>query len=145
METKGPQTMNTRDEPSRAEVDTLAGSVLLEFGATHCGHCRAAQSLIAGALASHPHGLDRHARADARDAIDDDSFTTLEALADHPQVRHIKVEDGSGRPLGRSFRVKLWPTLVFLRDGREVARLVRPADPAAIEQALVQVGAAAPS
>ena len=115
METKGPQTMNTRDEPSRAEVDTMAGSVLLEFGATHCGHCRAAQSLIAGALAS------------------------------HPQVRHIKVEDGSGRPLGRSFRVKLWPTLVFLRDGREVARLVRPADPGAIEQALVQVGAAAPS
>ena len=115
METKGPQTMNTRDEPSRAEVDTLAGSVLLEFGAAHCGHCRAAQPLIAGALAR------------------------------HPQVRHIKVEDGSGRPLGRSFRVKLWPTLVFLRDGREVARLVRPADPGAIEQALVQVGAAAPS
>ena len=115
METKGPQTMNTRDEPSRAEVDTLAGSVLLEFGAAHCGHCRAAQPLIAGALAR------------------------------HPQVRHIKVEDGPGRPLGRSFRVKLWPTLVFLRDGREVARLVRPADPGAIEQALVQVGAAAPS
>jgi thioredoxin 1 len=115
VETKGPQTMNPRDEPSRAEVDTLPGSVLLEFGAAHCGHCRAAQPLIAGALAR------------------------------HPQVRHIKVEDGSGRPLGRSFRVKLWPTLVFLREGREVARLVRPADPAAIEQALVQVGAAAPS
>ena len=30
------------------------------------------------------------------------------------------------QPLGRSFRVKLWPTLVFLRDGEEVARLVRP-------------------
>jgi thioredoxin 1 len=37
-------------------------------------------------------------------------------------VRHVKVEDGSGRRLGRSFGVKLWPTLVFLRDGREVAR-----------------------
>jgi thioredoxin 1 len=56
-------------------------------------------------------------------------------------VRHIKVEDGPGRPLGRSFRVKLWPTLVFLREGREVARLVRPADPVAIEQALAQLGA----
>jgi thioredoxin 1 len=56
-------------------------------------------------------------------------------------MRHIKVEDGPGRPLGRSFRVKLWPTLVFLREGREVARLVRPADPVAIEQALVQLGA----
>ena len=37
----------------------------------------------------------------------------------HPEVRHLKVEDGPGKPLGRSFRVKLWPTLVFLRDGRE--------------------------
>ena len=31
--------------------------------------------------------------------------------------------DASGRPLGRSFKVKLWPTLVFLRDGREIERL----------------------
>ena len=105
--------MDTPDEPSRAEVDALVGPVLLEFGAAHCGHCRAAQPLIAGALAR------------------------------HPQVRHIKVEDGPGRPLGRSFRVKLWPTLVFLREGREVARLVRPADSAAIEQVLVQLGTAA--
>ncbi len=57
-------------------------------------------------------------------------------MAEHPQVRHLKVEDGSGRPLGRAFRVKLWPTLVFLRDGREVARLVRPGDPGPIRQAL---------
>jgi thioredoxin 1 len=49
------------------------------------------------------------------------------AFASHPEVRHIKVEDGPGRPLGRSFRVKLWPTLIFLKDGREVARVTRPA------------------
>ena len=49
-----------------------------------------------------------------------------QGLADHPQWQHLKVEDGSGRALGRSFRVKLWPTLVFLRDGQEIARLVRP-------------------
>jgi thioredoxin 1 len=104
--------MDSPNEPSRAEIDALAGAVLLEFGAAHCGHCRAAHPLIA------------------------------EALARHPQVSHIKVEDGPGRPLGRSFRVKLWPTLVFLREGREVARLVRPADPAAIEQALAQLGSA---
>jgi len=48
-------------------------------------------------------------------------------------VRHLKIEDGPGRPLGRSFRVKLWPTLVFLRDGVEVARVVRPADAKQIE------------
>jgi thioredoxin 1 len=47
-------------------------------------------------------------------------------LEEHPGVRHIKVEDGKGKPLGRSFRVKLWPTLVFLRDGQVVARAVRP-------------------
>ncbi len=103
--------MDSTNEPSRAELDTLGGPVLLEFGAAHCGHCRAAQPLIA------------------------------EALSRHPQIRHIKVEDGPGRPLGRSFRVKLWPTLVFLREGRELARLVRPADPAAIELALAQLGA----
>ena len=104
--------MDSPKEPSRAEIETRSGPVLLEFGAAHCGHCRAAQPLIA------------------------------EALARHPPLHHIKVEDGPGRPLGRSFRVKLWPTLVFLREGIEVARLVRPADPAAIEQALAQLGAA---
>ena len=57
------------------------------------------------------------------------------ALADH----HVKVEDGSGRPLGRSFRVKLWPTLVFLADGKEVARLVRPRDAESIRAALAQI------
>jgi thioredoxin 1 len=39
---------------------------------------------------------------------------------------HIRVEDGKGRPLGRSFGIKLWPTLIALRDGREIARVVRP-------------------
>lgn len=41
-------------------------------------------------------------------------------------VHHVKIEDASGRPLGRSFRVKLWPTLVAVRGGEEVARVVRP-------------------
>lgn len=101
--------MNGVTEPSREEIDALAEPTVLEFGAAHCGHCRAAQPLIA------------------------------QALERHPGARHIKVEDGPGRRLGRSFRVKLWPTLVFLRQGQEVARLVRPADAAAIEQALAQI------
>lgn len=100
-------------EPARAEVDQLAGATLLEFGTPWCGWCRGAQPLIA------------------------------QALAAHPDVRHLKVEDGSGRPLGRSFRVKLWPTLVFLRDGQEVARLVRPQGAAEIGQALDRIAAAA--
>jgi thioredoxin 1 len=54
-------------------------------------------------------------------------------------VRHIKVSDASGKRLGRSFKVKLWPTLVFLRDGRETAKLVRPASGEEIKQALTQI------
>jgi thioredoxin 1 len=105
--------MNSIDEPTREEIDALAEPTLVEFGAAHCGHCRAAQPLIA------------------------------EAFARHPGVRHIKIEDGPGRRLGRSFSVKLWPTLVFLRQGQEVARLVRPADSSAIEQALAQLASPA--
>ena len=96
-------------EPSRAEVDALEGPSVIEFSAPWCGHCMAAQPLVASAFAG------------------------------HPQVRHVKIEDGPGRPLGRSFRVKLWPTLIFLRQGKEIERLVRPADANVIEQALAQI------
>lgn len=92
--------------PSRAEVERLTGPTVLEFGSPACGYCRMAQPLMAAALAG------------------------------HPGVRHLRVEDARGRQLGRSFGVKLWPTLVFLRNGRETARLVRPRDAHAISAAL---------
>ena len=60
-----------------------------------------------------------------------------------PQRRPFRIEDGRGRPLGRSYRVKLWPTLVVLRDGEEVARVVRPQERGEVEQALA-AGAPAP-
>ena len=103
----------TADAPARAEIDALAGPVVIEFGTAWCGWCRAAQPLIASAFDG------------------------------HPDVRHLRVEDGRGRPLGRSFGVKLWPTLVFLDHGREVARLVRPAQADAIVRALAQIDPAA--
>src|SRR4051794_20035239 len=96
-------------EPSRDEVDGSAGALLLEFGSHDCGHCRFAEPAIKGALAS------------------------------HPNVRHLKIQDGSGQPLGRSFHVRSWPTLVFLRDGIEVSRLVRPAGIAPIARELQRI------
>lgn len=96
-------------EPVRAEIDALTGPSLLEFGTPWCGYCQAAQPLLETALRG------------------------------HPRVRHIKIEDGKGRRLGRTFRVKLWPTLVLLRDGSEIARLVRPDDVHAIERALAEI------
>ena len=41
-------------EPSRGEIDALAEPALIEFGTAWCGHCQAAQPLIAAALAGHP-------------------------------------------------------------------------------------------
>ncbi|MBA5688077.1 thioredoxin family protein [Rugamonas apoptosis] len=102
------------DAPTREQVDALPGAVLLEFGANWCGHCMAAQAPLA------------------------------EAMAGHGALAHIKVEDGPGRPLGRSYRVKLWPTLIFLRDGQEVERLVRPLTAAPIADALARIAAPAP-
>lgn len=97
------------EAPSRADVEALRGLTFLEFGTEWCGHCRAAQPVVA------------------------------QALAQHPQWQHLKVEDGSGRALGRSYRVKHWPTLVLLRDGQEVARVVRPT---AVHEVLTAMSAA---
>ena len=93
---------------TRQQADALPGLTVLEFGANWCGHCQAAQGVI------------------------------TQALAGQTGLRHIKVEDGPGRPLGRSYRVKLWPTLVLLRDGLEVERLVRPTQLADIAAALAR-------
>lgn len=99
-------------EPARAEVDLLDGPTVLEFGSPWCGYSRAVQPLLAS------------------------------AFADHWRVRHIKIADASRRPLGRSFKVKLWPTLVFLSNGLETARLVRPGDASSIRSALAQIDTA---
>lgn len=99
-------------QPERSAIDATSGTVALDFGTNWCGYCRAAEPLIEAALAA------------------------------HPAVRHVKVEDGPGRALGRSFRIKLWPTVVVLKDGKEVARVSRPEDAAEVRDALAQAGAA---
>jgi thioredoxin 1 len=100
-------------EPARAEIDALAGANVVEFGNSWCGYCRRARPLVEAAINA------------------------------HPSVRHLKFADGPGQPLGRSFHVTLWPTLVFMRDGREVAKLVRPVDEASIREALARIDAGA--
>ena len=54
-------------------------------------------------------------------------------------LRHIRIEDGKGKRLGRSYSVKLWPTLIMLSDGKEVARVVRPESVEEIDDALMQL------
>lgn len=98
-------------DPPRSDIDAITEPTLLEFGSNTCGICRVAT----------PH--------------------VTAALAVHPSVKHIRIEDGRGRKLGRSFGVKLWPTLVFLEHGKEVARLVRPYDAGSISEALAGIDA----
>jgi len=95
-------------EPTREEVDAFPGATLLEFGATWCGYCQAAQADIAS------------------------------VVGNHPQVRHVRIEDGKGRRLGRSFGVKLWPTLVLMDAGVEKGRVVRPGSATEIEKLFVK-------
>lgn len=68
----------------------------------------------------------------------------IDAALERTGLRRIKAEDAKGRPLGRSFGVKLWPTLVLLRDGEEVGRVVRPSNREQVERALADAGLAPP-
>jgi thioredoxin 1 len=103
------QALYAAEAPELSQVNTWPGPAVLDFGTNWCGHCRAAGPVVA------------------------------QALEGHAAVRHLKVEDGPGRRLGRQFGVKLWPTLVFLRDGQEVCRLVRPTRAAEVAQALERI------
>ncbi len=98
-----------KPEPERTEIDGWSGPAVLEFGQTWCGYCQGAQPAI------------------------------TEVFAEFDSVKHVKVGDGKGQPLGRSFRVKLWPTLIFLKDGVEVARVVRPESAESIREGLVAI------
>ena len=96
------------DAPTREQVSELLGDAILEFGVPWCGHCQAAQSAV------------------------------QEVLSAHSYLPHIKVYDGKGKALGRAFRVKLWPTVILLHNGQEVARLVRPLRADEVRQLVAQ-------
>ena len=88
------------------DIQRHSGYIMLEFGTSWCAYCIAAQQHISAAL--------------------------------HHQVsvKHIKIEDGKGKRLGRSYAVKLWPTLIFLKDGVELIRIARPSNQQCIQDAL---------
>ena len=98
----------TEDSPTLEQISGLVGDAILEFGVPWCGHCQAARPAV------------------------------HEALSEHSKLPHIKVYDGKGKPLGRAFGVKLWPTLILLHDGAEVARLVRPSVTEEVRELLAQ-------
>ena len=96
---------------TREEVDARPGATVLQFGTNWCGYCQGADAAIE------------------------------QVLGGRDDLTRIRVEDGKGRPLGRSYRVKLWPTLVFLADGIEVARVVRPWGTTELSAALAELDA----
>jgi thiol-disulfide isomerase/thioredoxin len=69
--TMGTAYLTPEETPTRDQVDRMPGLVLVEFGTDWCGICRALQPTVAALTAQHPH------------------------------IRHLKVEDGPGLPLGR--------------------------------------------
>ena len=98
----------TDPAPSPEDLADLPGTVAVEFGVDWCPHCQGAQPLL------------------------------RDALQDRRDITHIKIEDGPGRKLGRHFKVKLWPTLVVLRNGEEIGRVTRPASAQAVDEQLPQ-------
>lgn len=103
------ETVYKAEQPTRADIEGLTGPAVLEFGTNWCGYCRGAQPAIA------------------------------EAYREYINIPHFKVEDGPGRLLGRAFRVKLWPTVIFLKDGKEVTRVVRPEDADELREGFAQI------
>jgi len=94
---------------NREFLDQRPGATLVEFGAGWCDHCQAAQANIGAAINA------------------------------YPNIHHIKIEDGKGQRLGRTYAVKLWPTHILLQDGVEIERLVRPLSETSITTALAKL------
>lgn len=101
-----PIAMDVNMKISQEFIEALPGAAVIEFGSVSCGYCQQAQSLITA------------------------------ALKQYAVIRHINIEDGTGQRLGRAYAIKRWPTLLFIKDGVEITRLVRPNDSTMIVAAL---------
>ncbi|KZN14536.1 thioredoxin family protein [Marinomonas sp. TW1] len=85
----------SEDAPDKEALEHQAGYTLVEFGAPWCAHCQTAMPVV-------------------------ECF-----MKAYPAMPHVKVFDGKGKRLGRQFGVKLWPSLILLKDGHEIGRWVR--------------------
>ena len=88
--------------PEREELESLSGVTLIIFGASWCGFCQTFLRWFVPLL------------------------TELEGMTEFRGERCYWIEDGPGKRLGRSFQVRLWPTVVVLFDGQTRAKFVRP-------------------
>jgi len=88
----------SEEAPTLDQIESMNGEAVLEFGAPWCPHCQAGEEVM-------------------QEVLSEPAYT---------DIKHVKVYDGKGKPLGRAFNVKVWPAFILLRDGQEVARIVRP-------------------
>jgi len=98
----------TEEAPTLDQLNNIVGDAILEFGAPWCGHCQTAE------------------------------YVVKDSLTEYANLPHIKVYDGKGKRLGRIFKVKLWPTLILLKNGKEIARLIRPVNTDEVMELLSQ-------
>lgn len=97
------------ESPTRDDIEAIREPMVIEFGQPDCPYCQAAAPFIEA------------------------------AFADFPGVVHMKLKDGEGLLLGRAFDVAQWPTLIFMQEGQESTRLVRPQSEQEVREALEEI------
>lgn len=90
------------NHPTRDEIQGIVEPTVLEFGSPDCPYCQKTEPMVKA------------------------------AFQDFPGISHVKLADHEDKMLGRAFNVEKWPTLIFIQEGREVSRLVRPENEDAI-------------
>ncbi|GAA5120420.1 thioredoxin family protein [Alloalcanivorax gelatiniphagus] len=99
------------NHPTRDEIQGIAEPTVLEFGSPDCPYCQKTEPMVKA------------------------------AFQDFPGISHVKLADHQDKMLGRAFNVDKWPTLIFIQEGREVSRLVRPENEDAIRDRMEDIDA----
>ncbi|MCH2558352.1 MAG: thioredoxin family protein [Alcanivorax sp.] len=99
------------NHPTRDEIQGIVEPTVLEFGSPDCPYCQKTEPMVKA------------------------------AFQDFPGISHVKLADHQDKMLGRAFNVDEWPTLIFIQEGREVSRLVRPENEDAIRDRMEDIDA----